>query len=72
VSEIMSPTVFHCYEDDDVETVAAAMRQDEVRRMLIFDRDEQLAGVVSLGDIARAAGEVLVAGETLRDIAEAA
>jgi CBS domain-containing protein len=72
VSEIMSPTVFHCYEDDDVETVAAAMRQDEVRRMLIFDRDEQLAGVVSLGDIARAAGEVQVAGETLRDIAEAA
>src|SRR6516162_11955678 len=53
VSEIMSPTAFHCYEDDDVETVAAAMRQDEVRRMLIFDRDEQLVGGVSLGDIAR-------------------
>src|SRR6476660_5462559 len=61
VSEIMSPTVFHCYEDDDVETIAAAMRDDEVRRMLIFDRDEQLAGVVSLGDIARAAGEEQIA-----------
>jgi CBS domain-containing protein len=72
VSEIMTSTVFHCYEDDDVETVAAKMREDEVRRMLIFNRNEQLVGVVSLGDIARAEGEVQIAGETLRDIAEAA
>jgi CBS domain-containing protein len=72
VSEIMTSTVFHCYEDDNVETVAAKMREDEVRRMLIFNRDEQLVGVVSLGDIARAEGEVQIAGETLRDIAEAA
>jgi CBS domain-containing protein len=72
VSEIMSTTPFHTYEDDDVETVAAKMREDEVRRMLIFDRDEHLAGVVSLGDIARVEGEEQIAGETLRDIAEAA
>src|SRR5689334_4357751 len=72
VSEIMTSTVFHCYEDDDVETVAKAMEDDAVRRMLIFDRDENLVGVVSLGDIARAKGESGVAGEALSGIAEAA
>src|SRR4051794_13891649 len=72
VSEVMTVTVFHCYEDDDLEVVALAMQQNDVRRMLIFNRDEQLVGVVSLGDIAKVAGEQQVAGETLGDIADAA
>jgi CBS domain-containing protein len=72
VSEIMSPLAFHCYADDDVEIVAKAMQDDEVRRMLIFDRNENLVGVVSLGDIAKASGESGLAGTTLGEIAEAA
>jgi len=72
VSEIMTQTVFSCYEDDDIETVAKTMQDDEVRRMLIFDRSDKLIGIVSLGDIARAAGERNLAGETLGGIAEAA
>lgn len=72
VSEIMTSTVFHCYEDDDIETVAHAMQEDEVRRMLIFDRQDDLVGVVSLGDIAKAYKDKELAGETLGDIAEAA
>ena len=72
VSEVMTVTVFHCYEEDDVDVVALAMQQNDVRRMLIFNRDEQLVGVVSLGDIAKTAGEQQMAGETLGDIADAA
>ena len=72
VSEIMTQTVFNCYEDQDVEAVAKAMQDDEVRRMLIFDRSDKLIGVVSLGDIARITGERNLAGETLGEIAEAA
>jgi CBS domain-containing protein len=72
VSEIMTQTVFNCYEDDDIETVAHAMSKDEVRRMLIFDRSENLVGVVSIGDIARASSDHILAGETLGEIAEAA
>ncbi|HEY2384431.1 MAG TPA: CBS domain-containing protein [Terriglobia bacterium] len=72
VNEIMSVTVFHCYEDEDVETVAQAMQDDAVRRMLIFDRNEQLAGVVSLGDIAKISSDPTLAGETLGEIADAA
>jgi CBS domain-containing protein len=72
VSEIMTQTVFHCYDDDDIESVAGSMRDSEVRRMLILDHDENLVGVVSLGDISKISGEQTIAGETLGDIAEAA
>ena len=72
VSEVMSPQVFYCYEDDDVEHVAHYMQEKEVRRIVILNREKRLVGVVSLGDIARASGEKQLAGETLGEIAEAA
>jgi CBS domain-containing protein len=70
--DIMTPNVFFCYQDQDVEEVAKFMQKNEVRRVVICDRRGQLAGVVSLGDVSKAAGEERLAGETLRDIAEAA
>lgn len=72
VKEIMTQSVFYAYEDEDVEAVARAMQEDEVRRMLIFDRDDHLVGVVSLGDIAKTLPDRSLAGETLGEITEAA
>jgi CBS domain-containing protein len=72
VSEIMTPTAFYCYEDEEIEHVGQQMREKEVRRMLIMNRQNRLVGVVSLGDIAKTTGEKELAGETLGQIAEAA
>lgn len=72
VKDIMTPTVFYCYDDDDIERVGEQMREKEVRRMAILNRNNELIGVVSLGDIARTSGETELAGETLAEIAEAA
>lgn len=72
ISEIMSQQVFYCYHDEDVERVAAYMKDREVRRLVILNREKRLVGVVSLGDIAKASGEHELAGETLGDIVEAA
>jgi CBS domain-containing protein len=68
--EIMTHDVFWCYEDDDVKDVAEKMREKDVRRMLILNRDKRLVGVVSVGDIAQV--EEQESGKTLRDISEAA
>jgi CBS domain-containing protein len=70
--DIMTPDALYCYEDEDVQAVASYMKEHEVRRVLIFDRSQQLVGVVSLGDVSKTEGEEELAGETLRDIAEAA
>ena len=72
VSEIMRPEVFYCYDDQDVDEVARYMQEKEVRRMVILNRDKNLIGVVSLGDIAKLSVEREVAGETLGKIADAA
>jgi CBS domain-containing protein len=72
VRDIMTPDALYCLEDEDVEVVARYMQEHEVRRVLIYDRDHELVGVMSLGDLSKVAGEECLAGETLKDIAEAA
>jgi CBS domain-containing protein len=68
--DVMSHDVFWCLEDDDVKDVAAKMREKEVRRMLILNKDKRLVGVVSIGDISKV--EEKESGKTLKDITEAA
>jgi len=68
--DIRTKEVHWCYEEDDVKDVAKLMREKEVRRMLILNKDKRLVGVVSIGDISKV--EEKVGGKTLHDIAEAA
>ena len=53
VREVMSEDLLYCFEDDDVEEVAMKMSDSQVRRMPVLSRDDQLVGIVSLGDISR-------------------
>jgi CBS domain-containing protein len=70
VREIMSREIIYAFEEDDVKTVAEKMREKDVRRILILDKNKRLVGVVSIGDISKV--EEKVSGKTLHDIAEAA
>jgi CBS domain-containing protein len=69
-SDIMTKDVYWCFEDEEVKDVASKMREKEVRRMLILNREKRLVGVVSIGDISKV--EEKESGKTLKDITEAA
>jgi CBS domain-containing protein len=47
--------VLYCYDDDDVADVAENLAEQQVRRLPVLNRDKRLVGIVSLGDIAKAA-----------------
>ena len=53
VSELMSDGIICAHEDDDVQSVAQRMSEEQVRRMPVVDAEERLIGIVSLGDLAR-------------------
>lgn len=52
VREVMTPGVFHCFDDQDVRDAAKLMAEKRVRRLPILDRSYRLVGLVSLGDLA--------------------
>lgn len=63
VREIMTHDVQRINQDESVEDAAQMMSDLQVRRLPVVDSDEQLVGIVSLGDLAisddKAAGEAL-------------
>lgn len=54
VREVMSRELLYCYEDEDLDHVAANMAELRVRRLPVVNRDKRLVGILSLGDIAMA------------------
>jgi CBS domain-containing protein len=54
VQEIFTADVTTCQADEDSRTVLGRMRALQVRRMPVVDRDGQLVGLLSLGDLAAA------------------
>ena len=65
VRDVMTRDVEYCFEDEDLDHVAANMADIRVRRLPVMNRGKQLVGIVSLGDIAMfegrpAAGEAIV------------
>lgn len=72
VSDIMSPEVAYCFEDQEIEEAASLMEVKQFRRLPILSRDKKLVGIVSLGDLAVHTGNKQLAGETLKEISEPA
>lgn len=69
IREVMSPEILYCFEDEDVENVAANMRETKVRRLPVLNRKKRLVGIVSLGDIALQEGPA-TAGDAICGISE--
>jgi CBS domain-containing protein len=55
VSSVIARDVVACQVDDGISKAEALMRDHRVRRLPVLDRDQRLAGILSLNDIAREA-----------------
>ncbi|MCW2285354.1 CBS domain-containing protein [Rhodoblastus acidophilus] len=62
IREVMSRDVTFCFEDQDIETVARAMGEVQLRRLPVMDRGKRLVGIVSIGDVAVVAPEAAAGG----------
>ncbi|WP_341864184.1 CBS domain-containing protein [Gymnodinialimonas sp. 57CJ19] len=69
VAEIMTAGVVTCAPEQTVENAAHIMSDAQVRRLVVVAQSGKLVGIITLGDIARDASELL-AGETLGEIVE--
>lgn len=57
VSAIMSGELRYCFDDDDCNEVSRNMAQERVLRLPVVNREKQLVGIVSAGDLTTKAGE---------------
>lgn len=71
VSDVMTPRVIYCLDDQDVTEAAAVMEREQIRRLPVIDHNNQrLVGILSLGDLAVRTADERMAGHTLGYISE--
>ena len=68
VRDVMTPQIFYCFEDQEAEEAAQLMRDKQVRRLPVLNREKRLVGIVSLGDLAVETGDEEMAGHALEGI----
>jgi CBS domain-containing protein len=71
VAEVMTPKVAACSVHDDLVTVVQHMEREQVRRLVVQDDNRQIAGLVSIDDLAHRVPERGAADEVLADLPEA-
>ena len=70
VREIMTPEVVYCFETEDVQEAVQSMEKRQIRRIVILTHTQDLAGVLSIGDVAVDTGNQKLAGEVLQKVSE--
>ncbi len=70
VADIMTRDVDCCREDEDVEAAAQLMSDRQIRRLVVLDREQRLAGIVSLGDLALAVDSPAMVSAVLEDVSK--
>ena len=72
VRDAMTEELFYAFEDQDVEELTKIMKQRQIRRVPILNREKRLVGIVALGDLAVETDNSGMAGEALEEISEPA
>ena len=61
VRDVLSRQVLYCFEDQELEHVAKSMGMAKVRRVPVLTRENHVAGMLSLGDVALRIPEIAAA-----------
>lgn len=72
VSQTMTSHVFCCYQDQDIQQAAQLMEENQIHRLIVLDRQDQIAGVLSTRDFAIKAGNEHLTFEVFERICESA
>lgn len=72
VKEVMTGKIEFCFEEDNIEDAARQMKEKQIRRLVVLNKDKRLIGVLSIGDIARECGDKHMTGDIETGVAKAA
>jgi len=71
VRSIMTTVPIWCYDDDVLTDAAAILAENHVRRLIVVDNNNKLAGLLSLDDLAARMSSDRLLGDLLRHVTAA-
>ena len=52
IKDVFTPNILSCSQEDEIETAAKIMEDNQVRRLVVLGDDNAVVGMLSLGDLA--------------------
>jgi CBS domain-containing protein len=68
IQETMTPEIYYCFENQNIEDAALLMMEKQIRRLPVINENKKLVGIVALGDVAEDVEDDEIAGATLEEI----
>lgn len=72
IRDVMTPNVIYCFDDQDLNEATKIMEDNQVRRILVLNRNKQPVGIISQGDVAVQSGDDHLVEELVRHVSEPA
>jgi len=70
VEDVMSEGLVTCRDNDDVQSVLALMEDNQLRRIPVVDKKDNLVGIIAQADVATRLGNVQAAGEVVQEVSQ--
>lgn len=70
VREAMSENISYIYDDQDLTELADLMKKEQIRRVVVLNRDKRMVGIASLGDLTIDGEDVGLGGEVLKKVSQ--
>jgi CBS domain-containing protein len=70
VRDAMTEDVKYCFESDDIKNAGKIMSENQIRRLVVLNKDKRAVGVCSIGDLVVKSHENEFAGEILEHISQ--
>lgn len=68
--DAMTKDIHFCHEEDDINKAAQMMCNLQINRLAVYDKNEHLSGVISIGDIVRNTKDINLCGKITEAIHE--
>lgn len=66
----MTSNIRYVFEDDDIAVAADKMRNQQIRRLVVLNRDKRLVGMLALSDLAVKGQDEHLSAEVVRCVSE--
>ncbi|MBD3382083.1 MAG: CBS domain-containing protein [candidate division Zixibacteria bacterium] len=70
IKDAMTAEPITIYEDQGIDEAGRLMKENQVRRLVVLNRNEEISGMFSLGDLATAAIDERTSGDVLESISK--
>jgi CBS domain-containing protein len=64
VRDVMTRKLISCFDDQDITEASLIMERNLVHRLIVFDRNKKLVGIVSISDLAAKAKSEALSGHS--------